>query len=191
MSPVVADERLWDGLQEYVRQTMGNVGIFKMLGLRSEEEAGPLWLSRVRPMIETLSAVVPVSTVDTARLALPDGVSVQLTIHGCIISVENSPRWSTRMSSDPAAVTLAALGRQRWGDSWVGSLGSAPGRPVVTRTPGSFGIETYPWVAQNPGGPAPYTCAVSEEDARLSAVAEERGSVDVSELFVEFEGRSS
>jgi len=191
MSRIVADERLWGGLQEYVRQTLGDVGIFKMLGLRSEDKAGPHWLSRVRPMIEALSVVVPILEVGPARLSLPDGVSVQLTIHGCIISVEESPRWSTRMSSDPAAVSLAALGRQRWGDAWVGSLGSAPGRPVVTRTPGSFGIETYPWAAQNPGGPAPYTSAASEEDARLAAVAEERGGVAVSGLFVEFEGRSS
>lgn len=191
MSRVVADERLWNGLQEYVRQTMGYVGIFKMLGLRSEDEAGPHWLSRVRPMIEALAAVVPASMVGPARLALPDGVSVQLTIHGCIISVADSPRWTTGMNCDPTAVTLAALGRQRWGDAWVGSLGSAPGRPVVIRTPGSFGEETYPWVAQNPGGPAPYTTAASEDDARLAAVAEERGGVAVRELFVEFEGSSS
>lgn len=191
MSRAVADERLWDGLQEYVLQTMGHVGIFKMLGLRSEDEAGPHWLSRVRPMIEALTAVLPVSEAGPARLVLPDGVTVQLTIHGCIISVQDSPRWSTRMSSDPAAVPLAALGRQRWGDAWVGSLGSAPGRPVVTRTPRSSGIETYPWVAQNPGGPATYTSAASEDDARLAAVAEERGGVAVRESFVEFERRSS
>lgn len=191
MSSVVADERLWDGLQEYVLQTMGHVGIFKMLGLRSEDEAGPHWLSRVRPMIEALTAVLPVSEAGPARLVLPDGVTVQLTIHGCIIAVEDSPRWSTGMHCDPTALALAALGRQRWGDAWVTSLGAAPGRPAVPRTPGSFEIETFPWVAQNPGGPAPYTSAASEADARLAAVAEERGSVAVRELFVEFEGRSS
>ncbi len=191
MSQVVADERLWGGLQEYVLQTMGHVGIFKMLGLRSDEEAGPHWLSRVRPMIAALTAVLPVSEAGPARLALPDGVTVQLTIHGCIIAVEDSLRWSTRMHCDPTAVTLAALGKQRWGDAWVGSLGTAPGRPVVPRTPGSFEVEMFPWVAQNPGGPAPYTSAASEADARLAAVAEARGNVAVRELFVEFEGRSS
>lgn len=36
MSPVVAEERWWDGLRERVRPTMGFVGTFTMLGLRSE-----------------------------------------------------------------------------------------------------------------------------------------------------------
>ncbi len=36
MSPVVAEERWWDGPHEHVRLMMGFVGIFTMLGLRPE-----------------------------------------------------------------------------------------------------------------------------------------------------------
>ncbi len=191
MKSDILDEQLWDGLQQYVRETMGQVGIFKMLGLRSEQAAGPYWASRVRPLIDALASTVPISIVGPARLTLSDGVDMQLTIHDCIISVDGAPRWSTGVNVDPEALVVAVIGGQRWEASWVRSLGNASKRHVVWTPPGSFGSDALPWVAQNPGGPAPYTSAASEADARLAAAAEERGSVEVQRLFAEFERKRS
>ncbi len=187
----ISGDSLWVGLQAHLRDTKGYVGLMKLLGQRSETEAGAAWIASVRPVVDAMASATTVSVDGPARLDLGDGVKVQLDLHECIILVDDQARWVSLLRNDPAALAVAALARQRWGRDWVRALGEPHSRPVVRRSPGSFDDDVYPWVAQNPGGPAPYTSAASETDARLAAAAEERGSVEVQRLFAEFERERS
>jgi len=182
----VSDDALWQGLQTHVRDTMGIVGIPKMLAVQGEDAARVAWTARVRPVLSALAAHVPVTERGPALVGVGDGVQLQFGIHDVVISVEDAPRWRCMILVAPAAVALAAVGRRRWGRAWVEALEAHPtSRPIRPRETAHDAGE-FPWVAQNPGGPAPYTVAVTEDDARLAAHAEELGVQRVSSLFEEF-----
>ncbi len=185
------DQELWTGLQERVRVTKGYVGLDKMLRQRSEAAAGVAWLASVHPILDALGGITAPLIVGPARIAVADGIEIQFDLFYCVIFVDGEARWSSAIYADPAAVSLAALARQRWSDEWVRAIGEAPNRPIVLSQPAPTSEDSFAWVAQNPGGPAPYTTAASEADARLAAAAEERGSVEVQRLFAEFERERS
>ena len=181
------DEHLWVGLNEHVRSTLGVVGVSKMLGARDDQDAKAKWVSRVRPELEMIARRAPLTEVGPARFALENGITVQLRIHRVTVLRDDVPRISAMIAARPAAVTLAAVGRARWGSDWrraLEALGSA--RRVVAREDIDPDVTVFPWVAQNPGTPGPWVSAATAEEARESGLAQDIGSERVSLLFDQF-----
>ena len=183
----IEDAVLWTAVNEHMRATRGYVGFSKMLGARDDEDAAGRWLAGVRPILDRLAPIVTVRHTGSARLEIEHGVAMQLHIHNATLLADGVPRLRTLLLLDPAALTLTLVGRQRWGDRWDDSLlrhGSV--RPIVPRVHGSD-IEEFPWVAQNPGMPGPWTAAATEVDAELAANAESLGFDRVATLYRTFE----
>lgn len=182
------DERLWLGLNEHIESTIGIIGIAKMLGARTRHEAMLVWLSSVRPQIAKLTNDVSVDVCGPALLTVDGVLSVQLDIHHAVIFRDGSRRVSTMILSELGAVVLAAAGHARWGDDWSRALMLAgPTRPLAYAEDNArTGLDRLPWVAQNPGGPAPWVSAATREEARDSGVAQDIGYGPISALFAEF-----
>lgn len=182
------DDSLWIGLQEYVQATLGEVGISKMLGVRSDEDAKKLWASSVRPVRARLRGHLALVEAGPARVRVDRAVAVQFGVNRAIIEVDGRPEIRTMIVSDPAAVALATVGSARWGGPWDARLNEwGTTRPVVARDGLGDDVDLFPWVAQNPGAPGPWTAAASAAAARRAAIAEDAGFERVSSLFEEFE----
>lgn len=181
------DEQLWEGLTQHIRDTLGFVGVAKMLGARTDHEAMLIWLSSVMPEVEKMARRCKVDVVGPALLAVDESLSVQLDIHHAVISRGGVPRVSTAIRLGLGAIALALAGRARWGDDWSHAL-EAIGQPrqVVEADPRP-GWDMLPWVAQNPRGPAPSLTAMTPDEARDAGLADDVGYDVVAALFTEFE----
>ena len=187
----LSDDALWAGLQEHVHATLGIVGIPKMLAARSEEAAKAKWVARARGVLDKLSARVPLIAAGPGRFAVGDGVELQLDIHTAIVVVDGAPRITTMIAFDPAALILTTVGSRRWGGRWTSSLaGQETSRPIMERDDPGVDATEFPWVAQNPGHPGPWTSAATAEEARGAATAEDIGFERLSSLFGEFQEAS-
>ncbi len=190
-APAIDDAALWAGVNEHVRATRGYLGFSKMLGARDDEDAARRWLGAVRPILDRLAPVVTLRYSGPARLEVDHGIAMQLHIHDVTLFADDVPRLKTMMLFDPAALTLALVGRRRWGDRWsTALLGHGSRRPVVPRSVGTD-TETFPWVAQNPGTPGPWTSAATQIDAEIAANAEDLGFDRVTALYRNFEGATN
>ncbi len=188
---VPSDGVLWAGLNAHMFAVFGgHVGVVKMLKAPDEGVAAARWGARVRPVLSGLAGRLPVSEVGAVLWSVGDGVSLQFDVGWVEVLVGGVRRVRTMILNRPVAVTLVVVGWQRWGSAWTAELLARPSsHPVVPRVTAND-VEEYPWVAQNPGGPSPFTKAVSEEEARLVAVAEELGDEAVGALFDEFARRA-
>jgi hypothetical protein len=191
-NPFFDDEFLWAGLTEYVHSTMGIVGIPKMLKAGDGDTAEALWSRRVRGVLDLLAVRVPVSPNGPARFSICDDVAIQFDIHEVFVLVHGEQRVRTLIFSGPAATVLSAVGNARWTGAWDTALAAeAPARNIVfSKGPATYAA-TFPWVAQNPGGPAPWTCAASAEEARRAGRAEDLGFARVATLFQQFQEGTS
>ncbi|WP_345800706.1 hypothetical protein AAIB33_14690 [Microbacterium sp. AZCO] len=93
---------------------------------------------------------------------------------------------------DPAAVTLALVGLERWGSTWSEALDAAgESRTVVADEDTDDESQAFPWIAQKPGAPGPWVSAASPEEARAAGIAEDIGFDEVSTVFGRIAGRSA
>lgn len=125
------DAELWDGLTEHIHSMMGLVGIPKMLGASSEDEAREKWLQRVTPFLADLREVVGVEAAGPARLRVDDALILQLGMHDFTLGVDEKPLIETSYFVDPAGAVLALVGWERWDDEWLDLLrGQGTPRPI-------------------------------------------------------------
>lgn len=183
-----ADDVLWAELNEHVRAVMGQVGIVKMMKVRDEEEGKRVWAGRVRPVLERLQTVSPVTRVAAACYSLTDGVTVQFGIHDVRVLVEGEPAVYTMLLPDPAAAVLGVIGARRWPARWGQMLAKGqPDREVILRDSPATDVVDYPWFVRTSGAKLPWTVAASEDTARIAGAAQGLGFERIATLFAEME----
>jgi hypothetical protein len=137
-------------------------------------------------MLEALVELVPVTSVGPARFAVDDRVAVQFDIHEVVVCVDDVPRVRTMIAFDSAAVVVSVVAAERWGERWTDFVHTrGVPRTVVRLDGGDFDAEIFPWVAQRPGTPGPWTAGASEQDATIAGMAEDLGFSRVAPKFKE------
>jgi hypothetical protein len=186
------DDFLWSGLTEHVHATMGIVGIAKMLKAPDDATAKEQWAGRVREVLQRLAVHVSVAPDGPARFTISDHVAVQFGIHEAVVLVDGDHRIRMMIGFDPAGTLLSTVGFARWGSRWDDDLASGVAeRTIVFREGPASYAATFPWVAQNPGGLAPWTCAATAEEARRAGLVEDLGFAGVAALFQKLQKEAS
>lgn len=181
-----ADARLWIGLNDYVRSTRGVIGIPKLLGARTDDEARLTWLSWVRPELETLRLHVPLEETGPARVTVDGVLSIQLGILDAVVAYGGEERISVMRGLDLGAVVLGMIGKIRWGNDWLlACRGLAPPRRMVdaSDSPPAAGLR---WVAQSPAGPGLLLSAATSSEGLEAGLANDIGVERISALYSQF-----
>ena len=181
----LTDDALWAGLEHRVFSKFGvPVGISKMLGASDDKDGMKRWAAIVRPVIESLGSLFPVSCVGPVRFLIDSEVYLQFDISAVEIQIDDQTIARTMMALDPVALCVAMIGAKRWGPKWDALL-AAECRPrrIAKRDEPSLTGSELPWVAQNPGGPAPWVAGSTESIARIAGLSEDIGAQRVIDLF--------
>jgi hypothetical protein len=180
----LSTDALWADLEERSLVTFGGaVGLVKMLRARDEHEAATLWAARVRSVLERLGSMFPVSRVGPARFSIDGTVSLQFDIHDVDLLIDDKVAARTLIALDPVALCGATIAWLRWGSRWDERLTSerTPRRVVRQDEPWiEYGLH---WVAQNPGGPAPWVSGATEDIAFRAGLSEDIGADRIIELY--------
>ncbi|ANG84393.1 hypothetical protein [Microbacterium aurantiacum] len=178
------DAELWDGLTEHIHSMMGLVGIPKMLGASSEDEAREKWLQRVTPFLADLREVVGVEAAGPARLRVDDALILQLGMHDFTLGVDEKPLIETSYFVDPAGAVLALVGWERWDDEWLDLLrGQGTPRPIRMNDSPFGPWQNLLWVAQNPPHPGRWLVGETPAHAEIGGLGEDLGFTVVSDIF--------
>ncbi|WP_029145566.1 hypothetical protein [Microbacterium luticocti] len=174
---------LWDAVVAEVKKRTGPyVSMAKFLHQPDEQKAGEYWVEQARGVI---GAVVPgdvtLASSGEPVLLYPDGVSLRFDLSEVKIASHGTVLWRAARRPLAAAIVTEALGHARWGDQWD--------HLVAARAPKTGPIvqadvdREFPWIAQNPAVPGPWTGAKTEELALRAARAEALGPKKIARLY--------
>jgi len=182
--------RLWAAVEAAVKKQTGPfVSMAKFLHQPDEETAAQYWLGHAR----TLILAVPEQDVELAPdrgpvLQYANGVAVTFDLSQVTISTDAVPQWRAVRRPLTATVVTDALGLARFAHRWDQLLATQthqPGPVVYTDDDREF-----PWIAQNPSVPGPWTSAKTEELAHRAARAEALGPKKIAKLYERMRKRS-
>lgn len=178
---------LYDSMSsELLASYGGGVSIAKFLGKSDDDEARRSWSTRISRELAELPpdalkslAVSP----DPATVSVSKEVAARFELGKVTVTILGDAVWRAALRPGFGAAIIAGLGWSRWAGRWIDALrsrGAEPG-PIV-RGPDD---EDFPWVAQRPGQPGPWTRAHSELGAAVIADAESLGTPRLREVYEE------
>ena len=182
--------RLWDALDATVMRRFGGpVSLAKFLHQSDEHAAASYWQHLVAEFLaEVPEAAVRVARADTPTVLYPCAVGVSFDIGKATIAQHDIELWQVARRPLQASLVTDALGYARWGDAWAGAVADKArdtGRIVYADDDREF-----PWIAQNPPVPGPWTAAKTEELAVRAARAEALGPKKIAKLYERMRKRS-
>lgn len=178
---------LYDSMSSDLLATYGGgVSIAKFLGEPDDDEARRSWSTRISRELAELPPDALKSLVvssDSATVSVSKEVAARFELGKVTVTILGDAVWRAALRPGFSAAIIAGLGWSRWAGRWIDALrirGAEPG-PIVRGSDD----EDFPWVAQRPGQPGPWTRARSELDAAVIADAESLGTPRLREVYEE------
>lgn len=167
---------LWRQLETHVNNTLGSVGIEKMLGGRRSGDPRARWTDAASGCLASVAEVAALRQIGDLRFVVGDagGVTVQLGISHVQVFAGGA-RLTTILWRPPAAVILSEWAFSTWGETWTSTLNALKSpRTVVHIDEGGY-FPGLDFVAQDPSGVGPYISASSSQMAQRGGQAEDLG----------------
>ena len=193
MSTQALDDRgfhlLWERTEAALFERHGGpVSAAKFLQQPDRSAAAEYWTRYAVEMLKAVPENARLGASGSPTVLFPPDVAVTFELHSVTISSNDQPELSTLIRPLAAATITDALGHARWGARWdeLIATNAAKTGPVVH----TDGDREFPWIAQNPPVPGPWTSAKTEELAHRAARAEALGPKKIARLYERMRKRS-